>query len=110
MTQVHVAALGREVKRLVKSYVLELQLDSKWASPKFFMPKKNAVIRFISDFQEPNGLMVCYSIPILKISIVLMKLHGSQWATALDLNMDYYTIRLNPDARKVSMITLPWDR
>eukprot|EP00957_Ditylum_brightwellii_P189782 14448068-Ditylum_brightwellii.AAC.1 len=35
---------------------------------------------------------------------IMQKLQGFTYATALDLNMGYYTIRLAPDARKI----LPW--
>ena len=35
-----------------------------------------------------------------KISDVMQKLVGFQYATALDLNMGYYHIRLDPDAQK----------
>jgi hypothetical protein len=38
--------------------------------------------------------------PIPKISTVLQKLEGFTFATALDLNMGYDTIRLDPDASK----------
>jgi hypothetical protein len=32
------------------------------------------------------------------------------YATALDLNMGYYTIRLDPDAHKICTIVLPWGK
>ena len=32
------------------------------------------------------------------------------YATALDLNMGYYTIRLDPDAQKICTIILPWGK
>jgi hypothetical protein len=48
--------------------------------------------------------------PILKISTVLQELEGFTHATALDLNMGYYTIRLDPDASKICTIILPWGK
>ena len=45
---------------------------------------------------------------IPKISTVLQELEGFTYATALDLNMGYYTIRLDPDASKICTIILPW--
>eukprot|EP00804_Cyclotella_cryptica_P019623 CCRYP_013964-RA/>CCRYP_013964-RA protein AED:0.40 eAED:0.40 QI:0/0/0/1/0/0/2/0/137 len=33
---------------------------------------------------------------------------GFTFATALDLNMGYYTIRLDPDASKICTIIFPW--
>eukprot|EP00957_Ditylum_brightwellii_P154856 11786146-Ditylum_brightwellii.AAC.1 len=32
------------------------------------------------------------------------------YTTALDLNMGYYTIRLDPNAQKICTIILPWGK
>ncbi len=37
-------------------------------------------------------------------------MEGFTYATALDLNMGYYTIRLDPDAQKICTIVLPWGK
>ncbi len=42
--------------------------------------------------------------------MVLQELEGFTFATALDLNMGYYTIRLDPDASKISTIIFPWGK
>ena len=42
--------------------------------------------------------------------MVLQELEGFTYATALDLNMGYYTIRLDPDASKICTIILPWGK
>ncbi len=42
-----------------------------------------------------------------------MVLHESEdfsFATALDLNMGYYTIRLDPYASNISTIVFPWEK
>ena len=45
-----------------------------------------------------------------KISTVLQELEGFTYATALDLNMGYYTIGLDPDASKICTIIFPWGK
>eukprot|EP00804_Cyclotella_cryptica_P006030 CCRYP_000264-RA/>CCRYP_000264-RA protein AED:0.44 eAED:0.44 QI:6/-1/0/1/-1/0/1/0/82 len=40
----------------------------------------------------------------------MQELEGFTFATALDLNMGYYTIRLDPDASKICTITFPWGK
>jgi hypothetical protein len=40
--------------------------------------------------------------------MVLQEMEGFSYATALDLNMGYYTIRLDPDASKICTIIFPW--
>jgi hypothetical protein len=44
------------------------------------------------------------------MSTVLQELEGFSYATALDLNMGYYTIRLDPDASKICTIIFPWGK
>ena len=85
--------LKQEVLRLVELGVLVRQPESEWGSPTFIMPKKNMTVRFISEFREVNKQLKQKLFPIPKISDILQKLQGFQFATALDLNMGYYTIR-----------------
>jgi hypothetical protein len=59
-------------------------------------------------FGEINKSLVRRPFPIPKISTVLQELEGFSFATALDLNMGYYTIRLDPDASKICTIIFPW--
>ena len=41
---------------------------------------------------------------------MLQELEGFTFATALDLNMGYYTIRLDPDASRICTIIFPWGK
>ena len=72
--------------------------------------KKDNTVRVVSDFRELNKRIVRKPFPIPKISTVLQELEGFTYATALDLNMGYYTIRLDPDASKICTIILPWGK
>ncbi len=42
--------------------------------------------------------------------MVLQEIEGFSYATALDLHMGYYTIRLDPDASKIYTIIFPWGK
>ena len=42
--------------------------------------------------------------------MVLQELKGFTFATVLDLNMGYYTIRLDPDASKICTFIFPWGK
>ncbi len=64
----------------------------------------------ISDFRELNKHIVGKPYPIPKISTMLQELEDFIYATALDLNMGYYTIRLNPAASEMCTINLPWGK
>jgi hypothetical protein len=69
----------------------------------------NKTVLFRGNFWEVNKrLLVRKPSPIPKISKVLQELEGFTFATALDLNMDYFTIRLDPDASKIYTIIFLW--
>ena len=48
--------------------------------------------------------------PIPKISTILQELEGFTYATALDLNMGYYAIRLDPTASEMCTIIFSWGK
>eukprot|EP00804_Cyclotella_cryptica_P029391 CCRYP_013329-RA/>CCRYP_013329-RA protein AED:0.14 eAED:0.20 QI:0/0/0/1/0.5/0.33/3/0/844 len=106
----HVEITKREVQRLCDLGVLKWQDDSEWASPTFIIPKKDNTVWVVSDFREVKKRVVRKLFPIPKISTVLQELEGFTYATALDLNMGYYTIRLDPDASKICTIIFPWGK
>ena len=95
---------------MIKTGVLEKCSDSEWASPTFIIPKKNGTVRFITDLRQVNKRIVRKPFPIPKISEVMQKLEGFRYATALDLNMGYYHIRLDPDAQRICTLILPWGK
>jgi hypothetical protein len=108
--KIHKDILIMEVERLCKLGVLERQHFSEWASPSFIVPKKNNTVRFLCIFWEVNKRLIRKPFPIPKISTVLQELEGFTFATALDLNMGYYTIRLDPDASEICTIIFPWGK
>jgi hypothetical protein len=97
----------KEVERLSKLGALERQPVSEWALPSFIIPKKDKTVCFLSDFGKVNKRLVRTPFSIPKISTVLQEIEGFSFATALDLNMGYYTIRLEPDASKTCTIIFP---
>ena len=110
IAHVHEKPMRTECDRLVKLGVLEECQESEWAAPTFIIPKKNNTVRFISDFRRLNAALKRKPYPIPKIQDMLQKLEGFKYATALDLNMGYYTIKLNPDAQNLCTIVLPWGK
>jgi hypothetical protein len=110
--KVHKETTIKEVERLVCQLgVLERQPASDWASPSFIIPKKVKTVRILSDFWKVNKRLVRKPFPIPKISTILQELDGFSYATTLDLNMGYYTIRLDPDAfKKLHHFFCPWGK
>ncbi|KAL7425519.1 hypothetical protein ACHAXH_000041 [Discostella pseudostelligera] len=59
---------------------------------------------------EVNKRLVRKPFPLPKITTMLQEIEGFSFATSLDLNMGYYTIRLDPDASKICTIIFPWGK
>jgi hypothetical protein len=64
----------------------------------------------ILDFRELNTCIVRKPYPIPKVSITLQEQEGFTYATTLDLNMGYYTIRLDFTSTKMCTIIFPWGK
>ena len=70
----------------------------------FIIPKKEGTVRFLADFRKVNGLIVRKPYPIPRIADTLQQLEGFKYATALDLNMGYYTIPLAECSKDITTI------
>jgi hypothetical protein len=60
--------------------------------------------------KEEHDSAVRRSYPIPKISTTLQELEGFTYAMALDLNMGWHTIRLDPKAVEMFTIIFPWGK
>ena len=108
--RIHRDTLRKEVNRLEQLGVLKWEGDSEHAYPTFIMPKPNGTVRFLTDFRKLNEILIRKPWPLPKIATILQELEGFRWATSLDLNMGYYTIRLDPDSSKYCTLILPWGK
>ena len=90
--------------RLVKIGVLERVQESEWGTPVFIIPKKEGTVRFLTNYRKANGQIVRKPFPIPRIADTLQQLDGFTFATALYLNMGYYTIPLAECSKDVTTI------
>jgi hypothetical protein len=102
----------KEINCLILIGVLKWQPSLQLASPSFIILKKDQTVWTISDFRELNKHIVRKPNPIPKISttLQLQELEGFTYAMALNLNIGYYTIRLDPAATKMCTIIFPWGK
>ena len=108
--RVHYETLRKEVERLCEIGVLKRVNRSQWAAPTFLIPKKDGSVRFISDFRELNKRIKRKPYPIPNIQDMLLNLDGFQYATSLDLNMGYYHLELDDNAKELCTIVLPFGK
>ena len=94
----------KELMRLVEIGVLDPVQESEYGTPVFIIPKKEGTVRFITDFRQVNSQIVRKPYPIPRIADTLQQMEGFTYATALDLNMGYYTIRLDPASKDITTI------
>ena len=108
--RIHLETFKKEIKRLEKIGVLVKCSDSPWASPTFIIPKSDGTVRSVSDFRKVNAQLVRKPFPIPKITDIMQQLEGFSHASALDLNMGYYTIRLDKSSQRICTIVTPWGK
>jgi hypothetical protein len=106
---------SKEIVRLVDIGVLKEDYSSKCSSlfPSVAIPKKNGTIRVVTDFRELNLLLKRKVSPISYSKYWGHDpFNGRAFASALDLNMGYYCIKLDHDVdpQKLCTIIFPWGK
>jgi Reverse transcriptase (RNA-dependent DNA polymerase). len=104
--QVHRETFRKELERLCQIGVMRRRHEgSEWDTPCFLIPnKKNGTVRFLTDFRKLNSKIKRKIYPLPNISDILQTLQGLKYATTLDLNMGYYTIRLTAGASNLCTV------
>jgi transposase InsO family protein len=103
-------AIRKEIDRLVMLGILEPVYDTPWGFPSFAIKKKNGSIRVISDFRRLNTMIIRHPYPLPQLSDIFARIDGFRYATALDLIMGFYQVRLTERASKLCTIVLPWGK
>jgi hypothetical protein len=106
--KIHHDTLKHEIEPLVILGFSKSCSDSEWAAPTFIIAKKNGTVRFVFDFRKVNEQLKRKLYHIPKNAQMLHDLEEFAYATSLDLNMGYYTNRLDLDAHKLCTIVIPF--
>jgi hypothetical protein len=93
---------SKDIVRLVDIGVLEEDCSSEWASciPSFPTPKKNGIIRVVTNFRKLNLLLIHSMSPLIS------SMEGIIVDTALYFIMGYYYIKLDYDADSQNHVQL----
>jgi transposase InsO family protein len=104
------ATTRKEIARLTDIGVFKKAHDSEWAAPTFIQPKKTGDVRILTDFRQLNKYLRRKPFPLPKISDLLQKLEGFSYATAIDLSMGYYHVKLDEESSRLCTTVLPWGK
>ena len=110
VAQIYREKFKTELDRLVSIGVLTPNAYSEWSSPSFLIPKRDGQIRFLSDFRKVNTMIKRKPYPMPLILDLMQTLEGFTYATTLDLNMGYYTIKLDDPSKQICTIVTPWGK
>ena len=97
-------AFGKYPERLMKIGVLTPVQHSQCGTPVFIIPTKEGTVGFITDYCRLNQKLVRKPYQLPRIGDTIQQLEGFQYATALDLNMRYFTIRISPASQDKTSI------
>ena len=108
---IHLATLKTEIKRLCEIGVMrKVTGPTDWAAPSFIVPKKNNQVRIVTDLRVLNSQLKRRTWPMPKVQDLLRDLAGFTYATSIDLNMGYWTLRLSPGSSKLCTVIFPWGK
>ncbi|KAH9068732.1 hypothetical protein Ae201684P_004433 [Aphanomyces euteiches] len=106
----HMASVKAEIQRLVGLGVLVPDIQSPWASPPFFIPKKDGSMRLISDFRKLNAQIIRKYFPLPKIPVTMRSMRYKAFKTVIDLVMGYFGRVLAEENRECTAIILPFGK
>ena len=85
----------KELTRLVDIFVLTLVQQYESGTTVIIIVKRKVTVIFLTNFCLFNKIIFQKTFPIPRNGTTMQQLEGIQFATALDLNMGYYTIQLD---------------
>ena len=88
----------------MKTELLNLVQQSQYGTPVFIIPNQEITVVFITDYLRINQRLVRDPYPLPRIGETMHQMELLQYATPLDINMRYYTIRIFPTSQDVTTI------
>ena len=103
-TVIHIKAFKKYLDRIVAIGVQTKVNRSKWAAPKFIIPKKAGQVWFISEFQAIKQIKKHTPYNLTNIKENIYKLSNFPYTMTLDSIMRYYNISLTGVDKRICTI------
>jgi hypothetical protein len=100
--------LKDKLDHLCQVAVLSRCEGMEWAAPTFIIPKKDGRVRWISNFRELNKVLIHKPYPLPRIQDNFTRCPGYTLFTNFDISMQYYTFKLDEEAKDLRMICTPF--
>ena len=100
VANIHLEAIKKELKHLVKIGVLSETGSSEWqmSITHFYRTQKRCRIQWVSNLRHLNKVVVQRQYPLPIINDILQKRIGYKYSTKLDILMQYYTFELDKES------------
>ena len=100
----------KELTSILEISVLTPTQQSEHGTTVLIISKKEGTVIFITDFWKANNIIVRKNYPIPRIGDMMQQLEGFQFATALDINMGYYTISLDAKSKDINTMVMEFGK
>ena len=104
MTEVERTELRRQLRWLISHGFLKPS-QSSYASGVSFVRKSDGSLRMVTDFRGLNSCTKNLAGPLTDIAVLMDKLGGAKYMTALDLVAGYNQLPMHPDSIEKTSIT-----
>jgi hypothetical protein len=90
--------------------VVKPQLENKWPSPFFIIPKTDGIVHWISNLRQLNKVIKQkqYSLPV--IMDIICQCIGYKFFMKLDISMQYDTFELDEASQNFCTISNPFGK
>ena len=80
----------------------------KWAFPAICLAKQNGSIRIVFDFRYLNKFVLRRNYHTEPIDEILARMSKFEYASVIDFNMGYMSMRLDAESRDLLTVVFPW--
>ena len=108
VAHIHLEVFKADLERLCNIGVQEPCGASQWALPTFSIPKKDACIQWVLDFQELNKVKQRSIYPLPHIQDILKCCPRYSYFSKLYFSMQYFTFELELESQKLCVILTPF--